>query len=112
MAANRNTKQYEHTVSIRREALLKLAKNENLNKRDYGVLILLFTQLDGFKGSGINGRDIQDPENYRKIDIKSMAKTLDMDKKDVKKSIKRLCKEIIIEDGSNDSVEQGYRFTF
>ena len=41
-----------------------------------------------------------------------MAKTLDMDKKDVKKSIKRLCKEIIIEDGSNDSVEQGYRFTF
>lgn len=112
MAANRNTKQYEHTVSIRREALLKLSKNEKLNKRDYRVLILLFTQLDGFKGSGINGRDIQDPENYRKIDIKSMAKTLDMDKKDVKKSIKRLCKEIIIEDGSNDSVEQGYRFTF
>ena len=41
-----------------------------------------------------------------------MSKVLDMSTKDIKKSIKNLEYEYLIEKGSSDTIRNGYRFTF
>lgn len=50
--------------------------------------------------------------NYARIDIDSISDTLNIKKKDVKRSINTLLDLGIIEEGSNDTVSKGYRFTF
>ena len=93
----------------------KIGCNYNLEEVDFRVLCLLFSRLDGYSiGQKIGLADgrLKDPENFNKIDIDWMAKRLDLKKKQVKKSIDRLLDEGIIETGSNDTIEKGYRFTF
>ena len=74
------------------------------------VLLVLFTQLNGWTPTK-SGRG-EDPLNFKKIDIKSIAETLNLDKKDVKKSISKLVGEFLLEPGDSDTVKNGYRFSF
>ena len=109
MANQRNTYQQVKNVSINRERLIEIAALKCLSKNDLRVLLLLFSQLNGYSEPATNCKD---PLNYKKIDKKAMSKVLDMSTKDIKKSIKNLEYEYLIEKGSSDTIRNGYRFTF
>lgn len=111
MANNRNTYQQVHNVSINRDKLSEIASNGDLSKKDIRVLIALFTTLDGYS-LPLNTESQKDPLNFKKIDRKKIAKLLDIDKSDVDKSIDNLSIEGYIEEGSNDTIKHGWRFTF
>lgn len=112
MANNRCTYQQQHTVSIPKVELIdNVATNPNLGKKDLRVFLLLATQLNGWKEGSRRGTTI-DPKNFVKIDTEQIADVLDMDTRDVKKSIKKLRDEYIIEKGDTDATLNGYRFTF
>lgn len=76
---------------------------------------MLFTQLDGFKlpepGSS-NFHNYKDPLNYKSISVEQIADTLNLKKKKVRKSIDLIDSLYLIECGSNETVKNGYRFTF
>lgn len=111
MANNRNTYQQVHNVSINREKLSEIAADDSLSKKDLRVLIALFTTLDGYS-LPLNMDRQKDPLNFKKIDRKKIAKLLDLDKSDVDKSIDNLNINGYIEEGSNDTIKHGWRFTF
>lgn len=108
MANNRCTYQQIENVSINKKSLADIAVFGSLSKSDYRVLLILFTELNGWKPSSRSA----DPLNFKKIDKESISITLGMTKKDVKKSIDRLIEQDLLEQGSSDTVEKGYRFTF
>lgn len=110
---NKNsTYQQREMVSIKRTKLIDLAENTDYNKRDYRVLLALFSQLDGYTPPKNGRTDYPDPLNFKIIDIESMSNLLSMSKKEVKKSVKKFYEDGIIERGSNDTISNGYRFTF
>lgn len=93
----------------------KLLYNDNISKKDLKVCLFLFTVLGGYTVNydiSYGDKRLKDPHNFAPIDVEAVAESLDMKKKEVKKSIKMLLDEGIIEDGSADSVRKGYRFTF
>ena len=115
------THQQINTFSINRESFLDtVVKNENLSENDLRVLCFLLTQLDGFKYEKVShmkdGSERRswnnDPKNYKNIDIKKIAKILNISKKEAKHSVKNLLREYIIEKGSSNSITDGYRFLF
>lgn len=110
MANNIHTYQQVRNVSINKEKLLQIASNEAISKKDFRVLLCLFTQLDGWAP---NAKKItNDPLNYKKIDVKAIASAINLDKKEVKKAINNLMDALIIEQGDSDTLKNGYRFTF
>ena len=113
MSNHRHTYQQVYNVSIPKEELLEaIVYNDNLNKRDLRICLMLLTELEGYPlHKSMNG-DGQDPNNYKKIDAERIAKKLNMDVKDVKKSLKKLLKEEILEKGNTNNMKNGYRFTF
>lgn len=111
MANNRNVYQQLKTVSIPKESLMDISLNFDLGETDFRVLLILFTELNGWSRSE-TARETPDPLNYNKIDPSAIANTLGIKKKQVKKAIERLCKNNLIEEGSSDKVSSGYRFTF
>ena len=111
MANVNATYQQVHTVSVKREKLIDIGTNLDLNKKDLRLFIILLTQLDGYTEPKRQS-DRPDPLNYKRIDIASLADVLSMSKKEVKKSLDKLMLEGYIEDGSNDTIKDGYRFTF
>lgn len=113
MSNNRNTYQQVETVSIKRNEIINLATNLDLSKKDYRVLLLLFTQLDGYSIPQNNRREWKDPLNFKMLNLDAIADTLCLSLKETKKSIKTLHEEGIIEKGDNGTtVIGGYRFTF
>lgn len=115
------TYQQINTFSVNRQAFLEaIVFNELLTENDLRVACLLLTQLNGFRYEKVahmkDGRERRswnnDPKNFKNIDIKKMAKSLHLSKKDVKKSIDRLIEEAVIEKGSSDTIKDGYRFLF
>ena len=50
--------------------------------------------------------------DFKKIQYKRIAKTLNMEKRDVIDSVTNIWNEGYLEQGSNDTIEKGYRFTF
>lgn len=111
MANNRCTYQQQNTVSIPKNALVDyVATNTNLGKKDLRVFLLLATQLNGWK-PGLRGNKT-DPKNFVKVDTEQIADVLDMEIREVKKCIKKLRDEGIIEKGDTDTTINGYRFTF
>ena len=114
MANNRNTYQQLTNVSINKQKLLEIASNIALSETDLRVLMCLFTELNGWCPTDpyAPGRPATDPLNFSIIDVEKIAKTLDIKKKQVKKSIKNLFDACIIEDGSSKTISHGYRFTF
>jgi hypothetical protein len=112
MANNNYVYQQQRNVSIPRDALIQIASNEELGKKDLKVLLLLFTQLDGWGPQTTKSIRTKDPLNFKKIDIESIADSLGMKKKEVKECIEHIMSECLIETGLNDTVKNGYRFTF
>jgi predicted transcriptional regulator len=102
-----------NTVSIPKKELREyVIYNLELNKKDYKVFLMLLTELDGYSPPKNRSFTDSDPLNFTKVDSEQIAKQLDMDESDVKKSIKKLVKEGIIEKGDNHNTKNGYRFTF
>jgi hypothetical protein len=110
MANNRCTYQQIYNVSIPKSSLMTIVCNEDLKKNDYRVLMILFTELDGWSEpkTGVS----KDPQNFKQVDIKKISNLLNIDKKDVKKSLKILLNEFILDIGDTDKIKDGYRFTF
>lgn len=111
MANNNATYQQVHTVSIQRDKLVEISTNLNLSKKDLRVFLILLTQLDGYKYTS-RMKNKPDPMNFKRVDIESIAETLSMTKKEVRRSIELLELEGYIEDGDNETIKNGYRFTF
>lgn len=113
MANNNSVYQQKQTVSVPKKELTEyVILNEELSKKDYKVFLMLLTELDGYSSSRARRSEDYDPLNFTKVDAEQMAKVLDMKKDDVKKSIKKLIQEGILEKGSNKNMKNGYRFTF
>lgn len=113
MANNNFTYQQVYTVSVNKRSISKIASDEDLSKNDYKVFLVLLTQLEGYRYDyESKGRKRVDPENFKSIDINVIAKTTFLSKKKIKKSIKNLINGGYLETGSNDVIEDGYRFTF
>lgn len=104
------TYQQVETISVKRNKILEISTNPSFTKNDYKVFLLLLTQLEGY-AIPLKG-NYTDPMNFKIIDIKTMSDTIGISKKKVKKSIDDLCFEGILEEGSNDTIKKGYRFTF
>ena len=111
MVNHNATYQQVNTVSVNRERILEIAEDTEYNKKDYRVFLALLAQLDGYTIPK-NNTNSKDPLNFKKIDIEQMADLLSLSKKDVKKSINNLYDDGYIEMGSNDTIKDGYRFTF
>nr|DAJ74711.1 MAG TPA: replication protein O [Caudoviricetes sp.]DAW33910.1 MAG TPA: replication protein O [Caudoviricetes sp.] len=112
MANNRNTYQQIQTVSVSRERLLDMATNVDYNKKDFRVFLALLTQLDGYTVPKKLNKDHQDPLNFKKIDKEALADLLCLSKKEVNKAIDKLYEDGYIEKGDNQTIKNGYRFTF
>lgn len=108
MANNLNVYQQTHNVSIPKDGLKDII-GEDFSKNDLRVLLVLFTELDGFSNPSERRND---PLNFKMIDIDAIADFLDLKYKEVKKSIKKLMNYGYLERGDSDSVSNGYRFTF
>lgn len=93
--------------------LRRVVFNKKLSKKDLRVAMLLFTKLDGIneKHPDIYYRD-DNRNGFAKISVSKIADELEMDKSDVKESLRVLEEEHIIETGSNEIIKTGYRFTF
>lgn len=111
MANTKFTYQQMTKVSIDRNALREIATNESIDETDFRVLLVLFTELNGWDRYATDGNR-NDPLNFKKIDKDSIAKLLYIKKKKVRDSIKNLINYGLLEKGSSDTVEEGYRLTF
>lgn len=110
MANNKYVYQQTTNVSINKEKLLEIASNQALNKKDYRVLLCLFTELNGWSANPTPRT--KDPLNYKKIDISKIADVLNLKKKEVKDCIRTLIEAEIIEEGDSETIKSGYRFLF
>lgn len=112
MANNRDTYQQVNTISVKREKILDIATDLEYSKNDLRVFLILLTQLEGYTVPKTLRSDHKDPLNFKIIDVEAIADTLSLPKKKVRKCIEFLHTDGIIEEGSNDTIKHGYRFTF
>lgn len=110
MANTRNVSQLQTKVSIGKDKLVEIGVNFGLSEEDLRVLLILFSELSGWSES--LDRTSKDPLNYTKIDQKTLSDTLGYKKKKIKHCIENLEAAGLIEQGSNDKVTNGWRFTF
>lgn len=87
----------KNVASIKLDSLQFLSEKNNLSKNDYRVLIFLLCRLDSL--------------SYRKIDKQQISDTLNMKKKKVDESIQHLVDEFILDEGSDEHVKKGYKFS-
>lgn len=106
--------QFKQTISIPRDKFIeRVVCNNRLTRNDIQVCLLLLTQLDGWDVTRfIERSSVNDPFNFKAIDIKMISNVLNIKKKEVKESIKTLLDEEILEAGDNMTAVAGYRFTF
>ena len=110
----KSVKQNAETFSVPRENFQKMVVfNDNLDYFDLKVLVFLLTELGSFnpKNKSISALS-NDPMNFKPVRAGSIAKVLNISKKDAKSAIKHLNKLGIIEEGKSYSSKDGYRFTF
>lgn len=113
MANNNSVYQQTRTVSVPKKELFEyVISNKELNKKDYKVFLMLLTELNGYSNHKNRMFDDKDPQIFTKVDSEQIADQLEMDESDVKKSIKKLLNEGIIEKGNTKNMKNGYRFTF
>ena len=113
MANNKSVYQQTYNVSVPKKELLEyVVYNKELNKKDYKVFLMLLTELNGYSNPKNKLFDDKDPQNFTKVDSEQIAEQLEMDESEVKKSIKKLLNEGIIEKGDTKNMKNGYRFTF
>lgn len=94
---------YGHKIHTKRmstniDALQKISENNELSKKDYKIFLFLSCRLES--------------EFFKRIDIEQIADTLDLTKKDVKKSIEKLLEQEIIEEGSDEHISKGYKMCY
>ena len=114
MAVNKFTYQQQNNVSINRNMLISLAA-EDLSKKEYKVLIMLFSVLNGYSPSVDRYGNIdrkKDPKNFTRIDKSSIADSIGLSVSKVEDCIERFLDLGLLEEGENDTVRKGYRFTF
>lgn len=112
LANNRNVYQQTYTVSVPKKELINYVIYDNdLNKRDLKVFLMLLTALEGYSVPN-NNRNAIDPQNFTKVDTERMSSMLDLSEKKVRKSMKKLEYAGIIEKGNTANTKNGYRFTF
>lgn len=106
--------QFKQTMSIPRDKFIsRVLCNSRLSHDDLRVCLLLMTKLDGWDMTRrIESSSVNDPYNYKLIDIKDIARVLNIKKKDVKEAIEILLEEDIIEAGESNTKHPGYRFLF
>lgn len=106
--------QYQRTISVPREPFItKIIEDKRLSLDELRVCLLLLTELDGWDLDRKFKRPATvDPENFKSVDIESIADTLKIKKKKVKEAIKLLLDEDIIEVSETRAAKVGYRFTF
>lgn len=113
MANNKFVCQSVYNVSVNRDKLISIACNQELGKKDLKVFLMLLSQLTGYKEpENVNSKTAPDPLNFKRVDVRQIAESLDMKRKDVDNAIDNLFAEGYLEEGSNDSVAEGWRFTF
>ena len=115
MATKLELSQQTTSFSVPRTSFIQnVVMNTHLSKTDYRVLCLLLTELDGWNKyeRAIKSTTTPDPLNFQKLNLGNIALTLGLEKSDVKKSVKKLLYEGILEEGSSGVVKDGYRFTF
>lgn len=113
MANNKFVHQSVYNVSVNRDKLVSIACNEDLNKKDYKVFLMLLSQLTGYKAPEIQRENSSpDPLNFKRVDVRQIADSLDLKRKEVDTSIDNLFDQGYLEEGSNDVVTDGWRFTF
>ena len=111
MSNVRNVYQQLTTVSIPKKELSEwVSTMDDFSKDDLRVFIMLLTILNGYTPPKTGTSN--DPDNYCKINEEQIAHELFITAKKVKKSIKHLIEEGIIEKGNSSSIKNGYRFTF
>lgn len=89
--------------------------NEDLSKKDLRIIMLLFTKLSGYfisRDISLADKRLNSPNNFVSINVDSIAETLNLKKKDVRKSIDFLIREGVLETGDTSTTKHGYRFTF
>ena len=108
----RNTVNQQITCfSVPREDFLeRVVNNEELDKKQLRVILMLLTELDGCKEEKTYSDN--DPANFKKVEADSIARTLGMKKSDVKCILEELVDLHIIQEGRSKTVKKGYRFTF
>ena len=109
---HRCTYQQLETVSVKRERIIDIATNLDLSKNDLRVLLVLLSQLEGYNYPKTMHTEHKDPLNFKIIDIAAISDLLCLSKKKVKNSIEHIHDEGLIEEGSNETIKSGYRFTF
>ena len=120
VANSRNVLQQITTVSVPKKELLEyVVYSKEFNKKDLRVFLMLLTELNGYSPSYRKQKKIdeafeddKDPLNFRKIDSEQIADELELSEKDVRKSIKKLLREGVIEKGDSRNAINGYRFKF
>ena len=112
MSNHRHTYQQVETLSVKRDRITDIAMNLEWSKNDLRVFLALLTQLEGYSIPKTLHSDHKDPLNFKIIDIEALSDLLSISKKKVKKCINHLHEEGIIEEGGNDTIKSGYRFTF
>lgn len=73
-----------------------ISKHDTLKANDYRVLFFLMGHLDSMR--------------YKKVDKKSIARELDLEKKDVTKAMDNLVLANILVEGESEHIEKGFRF--
>lgn len=98
-ASNKPTMQNRYTISVNRDKFMDyVVIDERLSKKDLRVCLHLLTALNS--------------STYTAVSTKSIANTLNYKKSQVEECINNLIEYNIIEMGSSDSVEDGYRLLF
>ena len=109
---HRCTYQQMETVSVKRDKILDISTNLDFSKNELRVILILLTQLEGYCVPKTMHGSHKDPLNFKIIDIDTIADSLCLSKKKVKKCIEHIHDEGLIEEGSNETINSGYRFTF
>ena len=113
MANNKFVSQSVYNVSVNRDKLIEIACNEDMSKKEYKVFIMLLSQLTGYRPPEVDrSNSAPDPLNFKRVDERQIADSLNLKKKDVSEAIDQLFDYGYLEEGSNDSVSDGWRFKF
>jgi hypothetical protein len=125
MGVSSSTQQHKLTFSANRDCVQKfLVYNDKLSNKDIRVALALMCILEGYNlnptdnegltDGRLDRRAKSDPRVFKHIDPSMIAKSLGWNKKEVKKCIKHLLSNDIIEENESEvsGVKNGYRFMF
>jgi predicted transcriptional regulator len=103
--------QHKYSVSIPKNAMVQLiARNEKLSRTDHRVLWLLMAKLVGYSKSSVSRK--ARVNTFTTVSAEQIGEQLAIPVKKVKKALKHLCEQGVIEMGTDAVTTNGFRFTF